>query len=707
MIPEKLSTRSGDHDGLARAIFLGTQYFRPPNPRPEDFDRDLKLMRESGVRVAKTWVYWSKVNPRPGSWDFALYDRFFDAAERQGMQVLIQIMADSAPHWLAAQRPEWLYVDSSGKPVPLRPTQWIQIGGWPGFCTHHSEARVAIAEFIRLTAERYRNRAGLHSYDVWNECSLPSCRCPATQASFRSYLRKKYGDIDGLNAAYGGSTYTEFSEVIIPADTPTPPTDPPFVVQFDWFDFHCDVKSERMRWLVETLAGSDATHPLVSHHAGGGVVWDTDLWDLAAPLDKWGVSIYSGDYHLPEYGIFLPPQEARLTPDTLRLIALQFNMTRDSAAGKSWWLAEHTAGSFFTGYGYGRRPPRESTLKTLLAFSFGAEASLYWQWRPEIFGQEAPHFGITGLNGEPTAQLDAVRDIGRMLEEHQGIFSEMTWSRPAVGMLWDPTAAWFAHWTTNKTGLRHFAGWYGALIDSGYDVEILNARRVVAEGLPPAIKLLIAPVQSFDRPGLAPRLAEWVKNGGVLVGGPLFQLFGLDHLANSAFPTAPLSEVFGARHDALEYPNPPRVGDIAGELLLETYVLQGAQAWGHWQGKPAMTCNACGAGHAILIGSFLGAAYPQHNRQQVLELTQRIARLAGVEPQIAASGECLARVARSGKSMVAFVFNLADEATQCDVTIPNAGSRARDLLSGQQYLRSTAGLFHVALEPKASSILLI
>ena len=62
--------------------FIGTQFYRHPNPPIEDWDRDLALIRDSGLKVVRTWLYWLRTNPSPGTWDFSDYDRFVEAAAR-------------------------------------------------------------------------------------------------------------------------------------------------------------------------------------------------------------------------------------------------------------------------------------------------------------------------------------------------------------------------------------------------------------------------------------------------------------------------------------------------------------------------------------------------------------------------------------------------------------------------------------------------
>jgi len=46
--------------------FIGTQYYRPPHPRREVWSEDMERIRDSGLKLMRAWLYWSKVNPKPG-----------------------------------------------------------------------------------------------------------------------------------------------------------------------------------------------------------------------------------------------------------------------------------------------------------------------------------------------------------------------------------------------------------------------------------------------------------------------------------------------------------------------------------------------------------------------------------------------------------------------------------------------------------------
>ena len=181
-----------------RRVFIGTQYYRPPNPHQQDWDRDLARIRQTGIPVIRTWVYWARVNPRPGQWDFSEYDRLFDLAEKHGLKVLVQLMADVAPYWFQERHYDTLHVGKDGRPIEFYSSGMVSIGGYPGPCFHHEPARRAGEEFMRRTAEHFSGRRNLLGYDVWNEVEIQECFCPAIQNRYREYLKERYGSIEGL-----------------------------------------------------------------------------------------------------------------------------------------------------------------------------------------------------------------------------------------------------------------------------------------------------------------------------------------------------------------------------------------------------------------------------------------------------------------------------------------------------------------------------
>ena len=620
-------------------MILGTQYYRPPNPRREDWERDLDMIKAHGIELIRTWMYWSRVNPREGVWTWEEYDQLLELAAERGLKVLIQLMCDASPYWFEQKYPETRYLDANGHQVAFQARPAQAAGGAPGPCFHHPVARAAAEEFMRRAAERYLDAPALYAYDLWNEIWIHECFCEFTQAQFRQFLSQKYGDIEKLNAAWQRS-YASFEEVRLPREGV-------YADMIDRYEFEQWNKQELMRWRYETVRAVDKRRLLVSHYGGHCSLFSPgdDPWLFAEPIDGWGTSSY--DRTLPE-------------------AALTFHATACASRGKPWWLSEQTGGRTWSHVG--NRLCSDAFLRSfhVLAMSYGAEASIYWQWRPEIFGQESPHFGLTSLSGEPTSRTEMVRQFAGMLQRHKELFAAMQFAPPQVGILWEPRTIAYEHINQNPERYfwDNFVGWHRAVLENNFPLEIFNARMVAEEGIQDSIRLLIAPMQIFDRKGLIPKLEAWVKAGGILIAGPWFGMYDDHTYANRQVPP---TDLFGVRQEELYYPDNPKVeliqaagvalGFLPGQKFIETLLVEDAEIVGVVDDNIVMTSRAVGKGKALYIGTFLGNAYDHSLSPQLGGFVKWLCEGPGVQAEVDATGGCLVRTATSQGSSVIFLTN--------------------------------------------------
>jgi len=691
------------HDVLKikSGLFLGTQYYRPPNPRPGDWDRDLLRIKETGLQVVRVWLYWAKVNPHPRVWTWVDYDTVFDLAEKNGVRVLLQFMPEAAPYWFAAKHPQVRYIDKDGQPIELHSIPALAIGGYPGVSIDHPIAKTAVEEFVRRTVEHYRRHRALYGYDAWNEIWLPEDYSNETEARFQNWLGQEYSPIGALNRKYGRS-YTSFTDIRIPKAGV-------YGDMFDYWEFLHWVKQDRLRWLAQTIRSADPHHMVVSH-TGYPFNWDSDAWGLAREVDRWGTSCYIGNDH------------PSLEPEDIHDIALVFNATRDSAQGRPWWVAEMTGGSFWEGLAHGRTSEAEIRLKMVLGISLGAEGLMFWQWRPEIYGQESPNFGLAGLDGALNSRTETVRDVSRMLANYKDIFDNLEWAQPQVGLMWAPRGALYEHEMPSEkhVGWWNLKGFYGALIDGGFSVEILNDRVLAESGIPNGLKVIFAPFQLFDRAGLSAHLKEWVKSGGTLIGGPRYALYDPDTYANESVPPAEISEVFGTKMvDTFYSPNPiiqiesRSIVDglpptVKGHLFMETYQVNDADVLGKWNDRPVLTIKKFGRGRGIMLGSFLGVGYSWQQAPQLAKLSAAICKSSGVSPEGRASDGIIIRIARSGNDRVVFLINPLEISKSVSVRLSEALSGpVIDLFHGREVGHALPGKpIQLTMEAKEAKVLL-
>lgn len=75
---------------MSNIIFpYGAQYYRTPNPPKEDWEHDLRLMKEQGMNTVRLWAMWSWIHTSNDSFDFSHLDRLMELCREIGLNALI------------------------------------------------------------------------------------------------------------------------------------------------------------------------------------------------------------------------------------------------------------------------------------------------------------------------------------------------------------------------------------------------------------------------------------------------------------------------------------------------------------------------------------------------------------------------------------------------------------------------------------------
>lgn len=150
---------------------------------------------DCGLGQARLFLLWPWIEPKPGQWDFRLYDEAFDAAATFGIGIKATLTANSPP-WHAGN-PALLHTHCGFQ----FPDQW-------------GKAEV----YIRFCTSRYRGHKALSQWVLWNEPRGGDERTPETLALWREFLRRHYkGDLDRLNDSWR-TGYTDFGAIPFPED---------------------------------------------------------------------------------------------------------------------------------------------------------------------------------------------------------------------------------------------------------------------------------------------------------------------------------------------------------------------------------------------------------------------------------------------------------------------------------------------------------
>src|ERR687889_143500 len=196
------------------ALAFGGDY--NPEQWPESvWAEDVALMREAGVNLVSVAIFsWALLEPAEGSYQFGWLDRVLDLLHSAGIRVDLANASASPPPWFSRRYPESLPVTADG----VR----LSYGSRQAFCPSNPDYRRAAGALTEAIVQRYGGHPAVVLWHVHNEygCHNAHCFCDVSAAAFRAWLRRRYGGLAELNAAWGtafwSQRYYDWEEILPP-----------------------------------------------------------------------------------------------------------------------------------------------------------------------------------------------------------------------------------------------------------------------------------------------------------------------------------------------------------------------------------------------------------------------------------------------------------------------------------------------------------
>ena len=703
------------HERLFKDHFMfGSQYYRAPSPPPEDWAADLRRMVELGFNTVKFWIQWRWNHPEMDRFDFDDIDGLMAEADRHGLKVMLNTIVDVAPVWLYRHYPDASMVTLDGRKIGPQTQPHRQIGGL-GVCLNHTEAMEHMFAFLQAAYERYSDHPAL---SIWNVASEPEltqsmsemrlyaddhrkmgdmlCYCPRCEFQFKVWLEERYGDVAELNRRWNRN-YRSFEEVELPKTRNT------FNDMIDWRMFFVDVLGRNVRRRFEVAKAADkGAHPLMCHH-----VFIQGFPVTSTANDPWNVGKL-GDLH----GF------------TQMDDPMMHDILRSCARGKPVVSAE-----MLMLMGYTLDLHREITETDVKRHVFtGLAANLkgfvFWQYRPELLGREAPAWGLTRLDGSSTPWLEAFAKVGRALQKHADFLHEARPRDARVAILYSPENQIFAWASTGneKNATNSLMGFHRALYEQSHVVDFIHVAEVAA-GMLDTYAVLIMPFPYCLPSEALDQVRAWVERGGVLISEAYTAGWNLEEGRHSTtVPGDGLDAVFGVRQDGAVPPDEDdghititttrAVGALAagfevhGAIVQENLAVDGAEILaGFRDGRPAITVNRFGKGKAVAIGSYLGLPAAGDNGEvNARLLASLVDEVAQLDHPTAEDARVRVDVLSNGSGRTLLVFrNLEAKPLDCRVLVPAlASSSWNELFSSEELLSEDdrdGVAFSIALSP--------
>ncbi|MCK6064905.1 MULTISPECIES: beta-galactosidase [Microbacterium] len=646
-------------------IWYGCDY----NPEQWDaatIDEDLRLMREAGVNLVTLGVFaWAIIEPAPGEYRFEWLDDLIDRLGEAGIAVDLATASASTPAWLGDLDPELASIDEYGR---------RRSGGTRGH--HCPSSAVYRSASRRLTAELARRYALNPTVVMWHSGNefggAAACFCGRCRTQFVGWLRRRYGELDALNDAWGTAFWSlrfgSWDQIQPPGAT----SDFGNPAQYlDWNRFRSDL----------LLGQFTAERDLIKAVAPHAQVM-TNFMGLFHGLDYWK---WARAEDLVTDDTYPDPND----PCGARDNALHIDLMRSLAEGKELIILEQAVGAVQWRDVNTPKRPGQFRLWSMQAVARGAQGICQFQWRASIRGAETFHSGMVGHAGP----------VGRRWAEVVGLGGDLATIETAVRDRVDAGVAimldWNSLWARREVHgpdadapdgeLRR---WHAAFFELGIATDFVSVDSDLD-----TYRLLVLPSHFLVSESTAQRISAFVAAGGHVVGthltgvvddtlgvhlsgypGPLSELFGVRVLEHWPLAEIPSPAPGAARISAaVGSPHPGRLvrRDGEGELayarfaehvqLLDLEPRAEAVATfigGDLEAAPVITSRAHGAGRATYLAASLDEA-------SLIATAGRLAADAGIGPTLPDLPPGIEAV-RRGRYL--FLLNHGDLERTVDVT---------------------------------------
>lgn len=616
-------------------LHLGAAYY--PEHWPEErWPEDIRLMREAGLTVVRMGEFaWSTFEPAEGEFHFDWLERAISMLAEAGIATVLGTPTAAPPAWLTHACPDMLAVDEYGRRA--------QHGNRCHYCVTSPEFHAAAQRIVSALAERFGQNPHVIGWQLDNEYNRV-CYCERCRRLFQQYLADKFGSLDALNArwatAYWSQTYSAWEQIPIPIG----PHNPGLMLAFKQFVTECYRRFQRLQLDVlrpHLRPGVWVTHNFMGWFDGFDHYVMTEDLDLAS----WDWYVGSGHHDYRASGA-----------------------THDLTRGfkrRNFWLIETQPGSVNWSPINNALNMGEGRAMAWHAVAHGADAVLYWQWRPAPNGQEQYHGSLVDQSGQPRPFYREVQQLGREFAQVSSLLAGCSVAPARVAILNCYNSRWAIQWQRHHSDfdyVMHLLHYYRPFAAQNIPVDVISAD-VPLKGY----QLVIAPALLILDDDRIERLKEFVAKGGHLV---LTVRCGMKDEYNALLPTrqpGPLAEIAGVEVEeyyALQDEVPVKGNRFTGASRLWAECLkirEGSKAIpmarygvsnGWLDDQLAVAVSSYGRGLVYYIGVYL-------DEQAQQALMSHIGRMAGVRPimETAPGVEARRLLGADGKQEVFIVIN--------------------------------------------------
>ena len=468
-----------------RSLWMGASYYPERFPK-EEWSKDARNMRQAGFRFIRTGEFaWSKFEPECGRFDFSWMDEALDVFAASGLKVILCTPTASPMPWITAKHPDSVPVTADGKPfVP---------GERRHYCFNNRDFRQYACRMCREMAEHYRGHPAVMGWQIDNELGGEEfvCHCGFCRTSFQEWLQAKYGSLEELNRRWGGTFFSleflNWNEIPVPLSHNVRFFNPTF--RKDYFAFYSDSMKDFLLSQYEILKNAAGDVPVTTNRFT--LFW-SDQFDHGMDADLDVVSFDNYDLNLS-------------------LAGYHHDFYRGIKKDVPYWVLEQHTG--FREFGI---PPAHAGLQAVQSFARGSELVCGFSWRQVQYGVEQDLHGVVDYDGTPGETYGMFADLNRWLDGEGAAMADLSLIRD-IGIVHSHESS-LTYRTINMGIDYHKALYeevYTPLFELGLGVEFLFGEKDWDQLS--AYKMVLVPLAIVKHEGMLAALAEYAKQGGIVV----------------------------------------------------------------------------------------------------------------------------------------------------------------------------------------------
>lgn len=485
-------------------------YYYPEAWNPEQWDRDFKKMEEMGFEFTHMAEFaWAQIEPNEGQYDFTWLDKAVELAAKHHLKVIMCTPSATPPVWLVRKYPEVLVEMSTGQ-TGQHGTR--QHGSWSS-----PKYRELTTKVVTALAKHFATDDRIWGWQIDNEPSHYGTYdySPAAVANFKTWLQKKYLNIDSLNKAWGtafwSGVYKDFNQIEIP-NSPrlfSGVASPISLVDFKRFSAdECALfVSMQYNILRESISRSQfVTTNFMHMHS------DVDPW-RNKDLDFISYTMYP----VAGYTNGVGDQGFRLGDPWRISYANDFFRPLKGITG----VMELQPGQ--VNWGTYNPLPYPGAVRAWLwnAFAGGLDFICSYRFRQPLYGGEQFHYGMVGTDG--VTELSGGKQYSQFMKEINELRKQYKPNLPMpksyaarkTALLYNPDNIWETEvqkQTYQWNEIGHITKYYSAMKSLSIPVDIVGEDRELS-----TYPVVIAPAYQMVDRALIGKWKTYVENGGQLI----------------------------------------------------------------------------------------------------------------------------------------------------------------------------------------------